>query len=362
MRRKKKYYIVENRNRSVKKNNKIVTYSIILAIIIILIIGIIFIKLGIDKRKEKIPIYTLLAEKSSNYEILLKPNEFYTAKTLPSGSTYASQSINSIKINFKYNFNENEKVKINYKYNIIAELVGTVKVNENQNKEVWSRTFNLLDNKENLSENSINEEINLDYEFYNNLSRSYENTYRIGIDSTLKVKFYINYNINLSNLNLNNESWEDYIELDVPITNTVTELKENYENKTTKEIFDSNNKINTKEICFYIIGVVLIISAIIVGIMFIKKNRNNRTLEEIYENNINHILRYYKDIIVTVNDEPDLTDLAVMNVAIFEDLIDVAEQNKRNIIHYEVRNELKSKLYVIVDKYVYLYTVTSEEI
>ena len=362
MKENKRFYRVGYRNRSVTKNKKIVTYSIILVTIMVLIIGIIFIKLGIDARKEKIPIYILSAEKSSNYEILLKPNEFYTAETLPSGRTYVSQSIKSIKINFKYNFNENKKAKINYNYNITAELVGTVKVNDNQNKEVWSRIFNLLDNKENLSENSINEEINIDYEFYNNLSRSYENTYRIGIDATLKVKFNINYNIDLSNFNLNSENSEDYIELDIPITNTVTEPKENYENKTNKEIYDSNNKINIKEISFYIIGGTLIIVAIIAGIMFIKKSRNNKTPGEIYENNINNILNYYKDIIVTVKDEPNLTNLEIMNVAIFEDLIDVAEQNKRNIIHYEEIKELKSKLYVIVDKYVYMYIVTSEKI
>ena len=46
-----------------------------------------------------------------------------------------------------------------------------------------------------------------------------------------------------------------------------------------------------------------------------------------------------------------------MNIEKLEDLIDLAEQNEKNIIHYEFKKENKSKLYVIVDEYVYVYEV-----
>ena len=75
-----------------------------------------------------------------------------------------------------------------------------------------------------------------------------------------------------------------------------------------------------------------------------------------------YILKYYKELIVTVNNEPNFSNLEIINVANFKDLIDIAEQNKRNIIHFVVANKLKSKLYVIVENYVYMYIVSSKNI
>ena len=81
-----------------------------------------------------------------------------------------------------------------------------------------------------------------------------------------------------------------------------------------------------------------------------------------YNYNITHILKYYRDLIVTVSNKPDLTNLKIMKLVILEDLIDVAEQNKVNIIHYEVPNKEESNLYVIVRNYVYVYVVTAKQL
>ena len=81
-----------------------------------------------------------------------------------------------------------------------------------------------------------------------------------------------------------------------------------------------------------------------------------------YNYNITHILKYYRDLIVTVSNKPDLTNLKIMKLVILEDLIDVAEQNKVNIIHYKVPNKEESNLYVIVSNYVYVYVVTAKQL
>ena len=73
-------------------------------------------------------------------------------------------------------------------------------------------------------------------------------------------------------------------------------------------------------------------------------------------------MKYYKDLIVTVTNEPVITDLKVMKIDSLDDLIDVAEQNKSNIIHYEVTKNMLSKLYVIINNYVYIYTVTDKKL
>ena len=94
--------------------------------------------------------------------------------------------------------------------------------------------------------------------------------------------------------------------------------------------------------------------------MLIKQN--NKTPEQKYRHNINKILRYYKELIVTVTNKPILEDLKIMEINSLDDLIDVAEQNNSSIIHYEEIKNQRSNLYVIVNNYVYVYIVTYEEL
>ena len=51
-----------------------------------------------------------------------------------------------------------------------------------------------------------------------------------------------------------------------------------------------------------------------------------------------------------------------MDITSIDDLIDVAEQNNSNIIRYEVVENEKSELYVIINEYVYVYIVTGDKL
>ena len=90
--------------------------------------------------------------------------------------------------------------------------------------------------------------------------------------------------------------------------------------------------------------------------------QNNKTPEQKYRHNINKILRYYRELIVTVTNEPNLEGLKIMEINSLDDLIDLAEQNNSSIIHYEAAKNEKSNLYVIINNYVYVYIVTFEEL
>ena len=348
------------RYRSISKKKYKINYLnliVILLVVIMTILGIYFIKLVLDFEKNIKPMYTFVAEKSSDYEVLLKPNNYYTSETLPSGRYYASKSVKQYTLDFKYHLYGDGEADLEYVYNVTAELSGIVDGNNDNGKEVWNRTFNILeDKKENCkNEFSINEKVNIDYEYYNNLARSFEKEYGIEIDSGLKIYLNVSYNVN-------SLSFEDYIELDIPITNTVTEVEENYENLTTKNINPKIENVVANKIIYYAIGTAFIIGTIAISVIIIRKNKHNITIEDMYEKNINKILKYYRDLIVTVQNEPDISNLKPVYVMTMDDLIDVAEQNKANIIRYEVLKSRVSKLYVITNNYVYIYEITSSEI
>lgn len=87
-----------------------------------------------------------------------------------------------------------------------------------------------------------------------------------------------------------------------------------------------------------------------------KKNTKNR-----YKSNVKHIFRYYSDLIVSSENKPNLKDLKVIKITNLEGLVNVAEQTKNNIIYYELIKNQVSNLYVIVNEYVYIYTITDKK-
>ncbi len=337
--------------KKINKNSLI----IVVIIIIMITIGCFLIKVGLDIEKFISPIYTYTANKNDSYEVTLKENDFYTEKTLPQERYYASKSIKSFNINFKYDFKANKETNIEYNYNIVASLVGSVN-DENEDKEIWTRNFNLnneVNNKGYMKEFLIDENITIDYDKYNNLARLYETTYNVKIDAVLKVRLNVYYSIE-------NEAIEDYIELDIPLTNNVTEAKRNYEETTFKNIFDENSN-NIRRIILCVLGGIFILSAIAITVIYIIR-KMNKNPKEMYEYNIKHILKYYSDLIVTVTNEPNLENLKLMKLEVLDDLIDVAEQNEKNIIHYKIPEEERSNLYVILNGYVYIYVVDGKKL
>ena len=329
--------------------------KIYIIVFIIIIIGSVFIKVGFNfENKEKSSVYSYTIEKNNDYNVLLKPNIFYEKEKLLSKGYYVSNSIDAYDINLKYKLKGSKKANIKYNYNIVASLIGTIKDDENEGKKVWNRDFVLLENnkkEENIDEMSINEKVNIDYEYYNNLVHSYENEYQVAIDAILKVRLNVSYIINFAKIG----EKEDFIELDIPINDTVSEVKENYEKGISNNISVPNDNATFYKMFFLISGGLFIILGLtIIIINFVKLNQG---VKKKYKNNLNRILNYYKDLIVNVIDEPNLKNLKVMEVFSFNDLINIAEQTKTNIIHYEFIKNEKNCFYVIVNEYVYIYTI-----
>lgn len=336
--------------------------------ICLIIFTVLFLSLGVMKNNEETPLYSYVANKKGDYQVLLKENNIYEEKVLESGKYYASKSIDKYLLNFEYNFKvegregakeetkvaeQTEKIKnIDYKYNITAQIEGTVPNSSEEKKEIWTRNYTLIDdiNNKTTQDNFIIEEnVDIKYDDFNNLVREYENKYGISIEAKLKVKLNIYYEIKFENKDV--ENIEDYIELDIVLTDSVSNVEKNYEEVTQKDIF-STNKNNIYYIISTITGVIAILLMVI--------NKNKQTPEREYNRKINNILKNYGELIVTVSNKPNTDDYIVMNIKKLEDLIDLAEQNKTNIIHYEAEKEKNNAFFVYVDRLVYLYVLLNE--
>ena len=336
--------------------SKNVRRSVIIVVTCLLGLSVFFLGVGIKKDKKE-PLYSYVATKEADYQVLLKENNFYDEKKLPSDKYYASKSIDKYLIKFEYDFKSKNIEEIEYRYNVTAQLVGKVSNNE-QEKEIWTKNYKLIEDKKNEvneHEFQIFENVDIDYDSYNNLAREYEENYGIAIDAVLKVKFNILYDIKIQDKNrgeveknINREDRGDTIELDIALTNSVSNVERNYEKETKKEEYSKNDA----KMYYLISGVNIIIAVVIIII-----SKRKKTPEEKYKRKIKHIMKNYSELMVTVSNEPIVENYIVMKINKLEDLVDLAEQNRTNVIHYEkIKNE-QNKFYVYVDKFVYVYQV-----
>ena len=324
--------------------------------LIIMILGIIFWGLGIIDFKEKDINYNIDINKTADYKVFLKENKFYENNILDSGQIYASKSIEKIAVCFKYDFLLNKENNINYNYDITAEIEGKV---NSLDSIIWQRKYVLKDkvyqNKINKKQFKVEENISLDYGFFDNLAFEYEREYEIKINAVLKLRFNIYYNISSLKNNKNNY---DYIELVIPLNNPETEVKENYEKDLKEEVLFEDSKSNTKGILYIFLSIFSYTAAIVLTYLNVKNNK--KTEKEIYEKKLKRILKNYRGLIVTVKNKPNLDNLEIINLELFEDLIDLAEQNQKNIIFYEIKKSYESEFYVIINRYVYVYKLKQD--
>lgn len=356
----------KGKKKKIKKVN--IVYVIIGLAILIMIVGVAFIRKGLTQETYEgiLPVYSYEANKSSDYKVLLKPNDYYATTTLPAGMQYASPAISTINSDLHYDFSSTDLADIAYTYSITADIIGNVDSEAKKDNEIWNRRYVIQAERSNKIESdydfTLDDNINIDYNYFNELVKSYEQTYGFSINATLKVRMNIEYTIDLVNKNVKTEKVNDYIEFSMPLNDTVVEVKNNYTKKTNKDVLPkSKQKTEEKfDMTFVIWGSGLIVLGFLVIILNINKKKYSRA--DLYHRNVNTVLKEYSDLIVTVTNKPNLHNLKTMQLTILDDLIDVAEQSNSNIILYERIKNKECDLYVIYANYVYIYTITHADL
>ena len=70
-----------------------------------------------------------------------------------------------------------------------------------------------------------------------------------------------------------------------------------------------------------------------------------------------NILREYQDLIIEVLNEPIISGKKILKVLSFDSLVSIAYGHDTHIIFYETILNKESNFYVVVDSYVYIFTL-----
>lgn len=299
---------------------------------------------------------TISYKEQSNldYMVYLKKNNYYETLYLGKDMHYIAGLIDYIYINFNYNFKINENINYDYKYYVEAELA--IFERNKPNNVIFSKkdilVEDILESNIDSNEFSINADLRINYDEYNNLVKWFKADYNISADSNLKITLYIK----------TNGVYEKYeypiaiknsMDIIIPLTEQMINISMDYRdiNNIEETVIIPNTELinNISFVSSGIFGLLAIISVIKL-IIFIFKVRGKRSF---YDKSMGKILKNYDRVIVELKSMLPLQN--VIDVISFEELLDVSDRLSKPILLTEVDRNKKSWFIVKNGEEVYRY-------
>ena len=343
-----------------KKKLKIGTWFCILVLpaIALLILGFFLVNDGIKVNSSDSVSYNEIGD--VDYRVYLKENDYYDESYLDAGMQYIASLINTINVDFNYEVHTTEELDYHYNYEITANLVVTDR--NNSSRVLYERPEALVSNKTvQVTDNNfvINEDVDIDYDEYNDYVNAFKSDYALNVDSNLVITLSVttvgDYEPTGDELNLDNE-----ISITIPLSEQTIDIA-----MQTEDNIDNNGVISnvtesgiTSPVSF-IAGIIFdLIGIALFGVAVYIYLSNNP--KDIYETEVNKILKNYDRLIVT-SKRPNINEnefQKVIRVTSIEELIDAYETTKQPIIYYEVIPGEKSYFVIINGDILYKLTIT----
>lgn len=343
-----------------KRRNTVLSY--ICAIFVIFVIALTFFLIYIERNKNY---YVTYDEKSNiDYKVYLKENEFFNSSYLGIEKQYIASLIDYITADFEYKLSLEEK-DVDYKYSYRIEANVDVK-NIGTDNSLYNTTEVLLsqeEKKSNHKEVTINENIKIDYNYYNDLIKKFVSVYDLdSIESTLTINMYVNVIGSCEDFEKNSEK-ESVMSLSIPLTTKTMaiDLSNNLIN-TENNVMQCKNKY-TNNFIFIILGIVFTLIDLALIILVIRYEIKTRTAENIYERELKKILNNYSSYIQTLNCEFNFRGYQLLKLDTFTDMLEIRDTIRQPILMKESTD--KTGAYFVIPsntKILYVYRLKVSDI
>lgn len=326
--------------------------------IILFASGLIFLLKSLSFTEQKVINYD---EKSNlDYKVYLKENDFYETPYLGKNMLYIASLIDKINIDFNYHFTSSENINLDFNYNIIGKLV----ISDSEEKNTYyEKEYKLLNDKKISMENNnnqiINENVAIDYDYYNNLANNFKMTFGVNTTSNLIIYLSINKTGNDSQT-MNNNS---LMLIKIPLSEKAINIKMDYKEIDNSSTILSGSYITidnlvyiTASIIFIILSIVALIKSIKLISLLMPNNKN------IYDKYVNRLLMEYDRLIVETSTKPLFDNKEIIKIEKFQELLDVRDNLKLPITYYSVTKHQKCYFYISTGDKVYLHTVKAVDL
>lgn len=312
--------------------------------IILFIFLLIFLSLGIIGTYIGLNTYkyiTLSYQENNNidYKVYLKENDFFEEKYLMPGKTYITSLIDHIEATFNYNIDFNNTISSHHKYKIVAKIEANKNDGYKENN-YWTKEYDITNESirtlKKVSNYSISESINIDYNKFNNILNEFKKSVDLNnLSGVLSVYLQVTNDIEYLNIK---EPIKSSVCLKLPLSESAIEatIENNTNNIERKEI---KQKVREKGPTYTIITIIGIICSIIAIYLVFVLLRSRKLYKNNYRYDIelDKILNTYDSIIVNIKDLPDLEGYNLIKVEAFEELIDAHSEIRKPINYYKTK-------------------------
>lgn len=346
-------------NQTKRRNNVLAFFCII---VLISILSLSFFLIYANRNKD----YYVNYDEDSNidYKVYLKDNEFFNNNYLGTNKQYIASLIDYIDANFNYNLSLKEK-DVSYKYSYKIDAVVDVR-QKGTSYSLYNDVIELLKETEsfsNSSDVSINENIKIDYNYYNDLIKRFVNVYELeDIESTLTINMSVNVIGSCEDFT-SDDSKESVISLTIPLTTKTIaiDLSDNLIN--SKNNVMQCKSMYTNNYIFVVIAILLALVDILLIILMIKYIIKTRTAEDIYEKELKKILNNYGSYIQTLGSDFDFKEYQLLKLDTFTDMLEIRDTIRQPILMKE--NKDRTGAYFVIPsntKILYVYRIKVSDI
>ena len=284
-----------------------------------------------------------------DYDVKLKPNNFYEETVLDEGRLYVASLIESITTDFLYEMDMGtENVSYEYTYGLEAQLI----IADKAGIHIFSPTYELKApaTKQQNSNNTLKivEQIELDYEQYNTLAQEFVEAYELkNVVSTLAVR------MNVTVIGASDEFREDSrntytATLNIPLTEKTVNVKmetsaPNGESKVLA--YGSSIDKNIFSVTAIVAGVlVVILAGVLIAFVYLTRNEDIN-----YTNKIRKILSNYGSFIQQLEEEFDTEGYQILRIKTFEQMLSIRDTLQSPILMYENEDCTMSRFVILTN-------------
>ena len=293
-----------------------------------------------------------------DYKVYLFDNNFYEQDYLEKDMLYVASLIKNIAVDFNYTFNSEDIKDADFSYKVIGKLFIT---NDAGTKKYYEKTYNLLEDKNismrNSNSQTINEQLTIDYPYYNSLANQFRSQYGVGAVSKLTVYMIINKkNVEGSKYDFNRDSM---MTLNIPLSEKAVDINLDYQEiNNTSEVIEKKNVL-LESISLLLVSLVLIVSSLVMLVKIMRSFGMIFDKKSAYDKYIGKILREYDRLVVESKTMVSLDDKEIIKIEKFSELLDVHDNLGLPIMYYQVAKHQKCYFYIYYNNSVYLNTVKS---
>ena len=298
---------------------------------------------------------------TADYKVYLKENNFFEEPYLGKDQIYISSLIDYIDIAFNYNIDFEKKLSGEYKY-YIKGIISATQLN-NKNNSYWEKEYILSEEKEviykDLDKIHLDTNIKVDYQKYNDLLLDFKKAYNLSVDGRLKIVLEVE---NELQDETKDESFEkkSNVMVSIPLTKAAIEVP--IEITSSSGVGDLvSKKANNNNIVYTACKALALSLFILSAIIFVKvivEMIKEKEKDGKYKNELRKILKNYDSIIVNTKNVLNISELNIIDVDSFNELID-AHNEVRQPINFTEDN-FGATFILINDKTVWRYVLRKD--